>query len=146
MKKFYQNVFCFFKIWLWIGQYNPFPTIIDKFYFVFKEFCCPLGLVSTKLKCVMDAFFKNEYTASIKKMEGWPRDTQKVIFLLYSWVENILSPNIWDCPLNPTLNYCCLRWPCGSKVSRRLRRHIHKEDVLVRIRSNYLSFFIFYDF
>ena len=28
--KFYQDVFCFFKIWFWIGQYDPFHTIIDK--------------------------------------------------------------------------------------------------------------------
>ena len=28
-------------------------------------------------------FFKIEFTASIKKMERWPRDTQKVIFLFF---------------------------------------------------------------
>ena len=38
--KFYQNVFCFFKILFIIGQYDPFHTTIDK-----------------------------EFTASIKKME-----------------------------------------------------------------------------
>ena len=68
----------------------------------FQEFCCPLGLVSTNLKCVKYAFFEKEFYASIKKMERLPRDTQKVIFLFYFLVENILSPNIWDCPLNPT--------------------------------------------
>ena len=34
--KFYQNVFCFFKIRFWIGQYDQFHRIIDKFYFVLK--------------------------------------------------------------------------------------------------------------
>ena len=33
----------------------------------FKRILLSLGLVSTKLKCVTDAFFKNEFTASIKK-------------------------------------------------------------------------------
>ena len=37
---FYQNVFCFFKIWFWIVQHDRFDSIIDKFFFVFKEFCC----------------------------------------------------------------------------------------------------------
>ena len=40
--KFYQNVFCFFKIWFWIGQYDRFHMIIDKIYFVFKEFVVSL--------------------------------------------------------------------------------------------------------
>ena len=43
------------KKWFWIGQYDPFQTIIDKFYFVFKEFCCLW--VSTNLKRVMDALW-----------------------------------------------------------------------------------------
>ena len=91
--KFCQNVFCFFKTWFWIGQYDPFHTKSDKFYFVFKEFCClwVLSPLSTNLKCFMDAFIKNEFTASIKKMERWPRNTQNVIFLFYFWVENMLK-------------------------------------------------------
>ena len=45
-----------------------------------------LGLVPPNLKCVMDAFFKNEFTALSKKLENWPRDTQKVIFLkFFDW-------------------------------------------------------------
>ena len=36
--KFYQNEFCFFKILFLKRQYNPFHAIIDKFYFVFKNF------------------------------------------------------------------------------------------------------------
>ena len=35
--KILPKCFCFFKIWFWIGQYDPFHTIIIKFYFVFKE-------------------------------------------------------------------------------------------------------------
>ena len=34
------NVFCFFRIWFWIGQHDPFLTNIDKFNFVFKVSCC----------------------------------------------------------------------------------------------------------
>ena len=88
---------------------DSYHTIIDKFYVVLKEFLLSLGLVSTNLKCVMDTFFKNEFTASIKKIESWPRDTQNVIFLFYFWVENMLCPNIWDCLLNPILNTVILK-------------------------------------
>ena len=41
---FYQNVYCFFKLWFWIRQYDPFHmfhTIIDKFYLLFKNFVVP---------------------------------------------------------------------------------------------------------
>ena len=59
----------------------------------FLRILLSLGLVSTNLKCVVNAFFKNELTASIKNMEKWPRDTQKIISLFYVWAENMLSPN-----------------------------------------------------
>ena len=98
-----------------------------------------LCLISTNLKCVMDAFFKNEFTASIYKIERWPRDTQKVIYLFCFWVENMLSPNIWD--WNPILNTWYLRLPLGSVVSSRFRNNLC-EDVLFRIRSNYYYFCI----
>ena len=32
--------FCFFRIWFWTWQHDPFHTKIDKFSFVFKESCC----------------------------------------------------------------------------------------------------------
>ena len=50
-------------------EYDPFHTIIDKFYLVFEGNLLSLGLVSTNLKCVTDAFFKFKFTASIKKIE-----------------------------------------------------------------------------
>ena len=91
------NCILFLQIWFWKGQmlteYDPFHTIIDKFYLVFEGNLLSLGLVSTNLKCVTDAFSKFKFTASIKKIERWSRDTQKAIFLFYFWVENILSPN-----------------------------------------------------
>ena len=39
-------------------------------------------------------------------MERWPRDTESFLFVCFFLflLENMLSPNIWDCPLNPTLN------------------------------------------
>ena len=81
--KFYQNIFCFFNIWFWLGQYVPFHTIMDKFYFVLKVFCC-LWVLSPR---IWNVFFEKDFNASIKKMEKWHRDTQKVIFLFYFWVE-----------------------------------------------------------
>ena len=63
-----------------------------------------LGLLSTNLKCVMDAFFTKEFTALFKKMERWPRDNYKVIFLFYLWFENMPSANIQDFPFNSSLN------------------------------------------
>ena len=77
--KFCQSVYCFFKIWFWIVQYDPFHTIINKFYLVFKELSP--GLVSSNFEMCYGCIFQKWITASIEKMERWPRDTQKVIFL-----------------------------------------------------------------
>ena len=87
-----------------------------------------LSLLSTNLKCVVDAFFTKEFTASFKKTERWPRDNLKVIFLFYFWFENMLSPNIRDCPLNNSLNPQCLSMPYGSVVSRRFYKD-HRKTV-----------------
>ena len=53
--------------------------------------------------CYWCVFHERIYCIN-EKMERWPRDNQKVIFLFYSWVENMLSPYIRDCSLNNTLN------------------------------------------
>ena len=37
---------------------------------------------------------RKEFTPSFEKMERWPRDIKKVVFLFYFWVDNIVSPNI----------------------------------------------------
>ena len=50
----------------------------------------------------MDAFSKMNLLHHLKKWRDDPE--KKVIFPVYFWVENMLSLNIWDCPLNPTLN------------------------------------------
>ena len=73
--KFYWNVFCFFNKAIRSISYNN------------RQILLSLGLVSMNWKCVTGAFFKNEFTASIKKMEKGPRDTQKVIFsvLFLGW-------------------------------------------------------------
>ena len=132
--KFDQNVFSFFKIWFWKGQYDPFHTIIDKFYFVFKNFCC-LWVLSPRIwNMLWMHFSKMNFRYQLKKMERWPRDTKR--FWGFFLVENMLSPNIWDCPLNPTLNTWYKRLPSCSEVLHRFR----SEDVLVPIRSNFYSY------
>ena len=142
--KYYQSVFCFVKKWIWIGQYDPFHTINDKFYFVFKELCC-LWVLSPRIWNVLwMCFSKMNLLHQLKKMERWPRDTQKVIFLFYFWVENMLSPNILDCPLNPTLNYWYLRLPFTQRFRVGSVVIPKKKDVLVRIRSNYLFYYYYY--
>ena len=91
---------------IWFLQYMILNTAIGsistdnwQILLCFLRILLCLGLVSTNLKCVIDEFFKNEFTASIKKTERWPKDTIRVIFLFYFWVENMSSPNIWDCPV-----------------------------------------------
>ena len=54
--KFYQSVYCFFKIWFWIIQYDPFHTIINKFYLVFKELSP--GLVSSNFEMCYGCVFQ----------------------------------------------------------------------------------------
>ena len=51
--------FCFFSIWFWIRQHDPFHTKID--------LTMVFHLLSTNLKCIMDAFFTKEFTVSLKK-------------------------------------------------------------------------------
>ena len=102
---------------------------IDTFYLVLKEFCCLWVLSPWIWNVLWVRFSKINLLHQLKKMERWPRDTPKV-FLFYFWVENMPSPNIWDWPLNPTLN-------------NRFRRNILR-DVLVRIRSIIFFFFLFF--
>ena len=94
--KFYKNVFCFFKIWFWIGQYDQFHTIIDKFYFVLEEFWC-LWVLSPRIwNVIWMHLSKMNLLHQLKNWrdDPWPRDTPKIIFLFYFGVENMLSQNI----------------------------------------------------
>ena len=135
--KFYQNVFCFFKIWFWIGQYDPFYTIIDKFYFVFKECCC-LWVLSPRIWNMLWMRFSKMIFGINKKNGEVNHRYPKSYFLFYFLVENLLSPNIWDCPLNPTLNTWYKRLPSGSEVSERMFWFEYGQIILFSI--------IFYDF
>ena len=74
--KFYQNAygFCFFKIWFWIGQYDPFHTKIDKFYFVFKEFCY-FWVLSLRNGCI--------FQHQLKKLRHDPEIPKKLFFWKY---------------------------------------------------------------
>ena len=84
--KFYQNVFCFFKIWFWIGQYDPFHTIIDKFKFVFKEFCC-LWVLSPRIWNVLWMRFSKNYL--LHQLQRWRNDPEipkKLFFcFIFGW-------------------------------------------------------------
>ena len=99
-----------------------------------------LGLVSTNLNCVMDAFFKKDYTASIKKMERRPRDTQKVIFLFYFWVENMLSKHM-ERFFKFHFKHCRLdQWYCVGSVTTSARMFWLEYGKII------FYFFIFHDF
>ena len=66
--------FCFFRMWFWTWQHDPFHTKIDKFGFGFKECFC-LWVFSPRIRNVLWMRFSAEFTASIlKKMERWPRN------------------------------------------------------------------------
>ena len=112
---------------------------IRQFYFVFKEFCC-LWVLSPRIWNVLwMRFSKINLLRRSKKWSDNP-DTKKVIFLIYFWVENMLSPNIWD--WNPILNTWYLRMPLVSVVSRRFSKNLW-EELLVRMRLNYLFLWYF---
>ena len=71
---------CFFKIWFWIGQYDSFHTIINKFYFVFKEFCC-LWVLSPRIWNVLwMRFSKMNLLHQLKKWRDDPEIPKKLFF------------------------------------------------------------------
>ena len=51
-------------------------------------------------KLIRYVFFKNEFFHQLEKWRDDPEIPKKVIFLCYFPVENMLSPNIWDCLVN----------------------------------------------
>ena len=75
--------FCFFSIWYWIGQHDPFLLKIDKFKLFFKEYCCIWVFYPRIWNILWMRFSANNLLHHFKKMERWPRDIQKVIFLFY---------------------------------------------------------------
>ena len=128
--KFYQNVFCYFKLWFWIGQYHPFHI-----YFVFKEFCY-LWVLSPRFWNVLwimwMRFSKKNLLHRFKK---WRDDSEipKKLFLcfIFGWKICKVQTYSLDCPL---------RLPFGSVVSLRFRNSLW-EGPLVRIRLNYFFFY-----
>ena len=104
---FFLNVFCFFRIWFWIGQHDPIRTKLDKFFnYVFlKETCCVWVFFPRTWNVLLMRFSRKNLKHKFEKMERWPRDNQKVIFLFYFLVENEISPNIWGFSLNNNLLY-----------------------------------------
>ena len=77
---FYQHVFCFFKIWFRIGQYDPFHTIIDNFYHVFKEFRC-LWVLSPRIWNVLwMCFSRRNFLHQLKKWRDDPEIPKKLFF------------------------------------------------------------------
>ena len=134
-------MFLFFKIWFWIGQYEPFQTIIDKFYSVFKECCC-LWVLSPRIwNMLWMHFSKMNFRHQLKKNGEMTYRYQKISgFFL---VENILSPNIWDCPLNPTLNTWYKRLLSGWL---RGIASVPYHPLRVCFGSNTIKLFFFYHF
>ena len=94
--------FCFFKILIWIWQYDTFHTIIDKFSFVFKQFRC-LWVLSPRIWNVLWMRFSKWFTASIKNGEMTQRYPKSYFSVLF-WSRKYVKSKHLDCPLNPTLN------------------------------------------
>ena len=81
--KIYQNEFCFFKIWFWMGQYDPFHTIIDKFYFVLKKICC-LWVLSPRIWNVLwMRFSKRNLKHQLKRWRDDPEIPKKIFFFSF---------------------------------------------------------------
>ena len=81
--KFYQHVFCFFKLWFRIGQYDPFHTIIDNFNHVFKEFCF-LWVLSPRIwNALWMCFSKMIFFHQIEKWRDDPEIPKKLFSVLF---------------------------------------------------------------
>ena len=88
---FYQNVFCFFKIWFWIGQYDPFHMIIDKFYFVFKQFCSLWVLSPWIWNVVRMRFSKKNFMHQLKEWRMIQRYPKYYFFLFFFGLKDPIS-------------------------------------------------------
>ena len=75
-------------------------------------------------------------------MERWPRDTPKVIFLFYFLGWKYPKCKHRDCTFKSQLKHLILL-PFGSVESRWLCNKLWK-DVLVRIRSNYYFYLLWF--
>ena len=124
------------SIWFWIGQYDQFHTIIDKFYLVFKEFCC-LWVLSPRIWNVLWMhLWEMNLLQQLKKWRDDP-EIPKELFFCFIFGMKI---HMW-LSFKSHFKHVVLK----DEVSRRFRCNILWEDVMVRIRSNYL-FFFFFDF
>ena len=131
---FYFNAFCFFRIWFWTWQHDPFHTKIGKCSFVFKETHC-LWVFSPRIWNVLwMRFLLKNLLHHWKIWRDDPKITKK-LFFYFIFVLKICCPNIRDYCLNHSLNARSLRMPCGSVVSRRFYKD-QWMNILVRIRSN----------
>ena len=78
----YFNAFCFFRIWFWKGQHNPFHTKIDKS-FVFKESCC-FWVFSPRIWSVLWMRFSlKNLLHQFKKWRNGPEITKKLFSVLF---------------------------------------------------------------
>ena len=91
--EFYQNVFCFLKIWFWIGQDDPLHTITGIFTLFLKNFVVSGSCVHEFEMCYRCIFQKMNLLHRLKK---WSDDPEIIIFLFYFFflVENMPSPKI----------------------------------------------------
>ena len=73
---------CFFKIWYWKSQYDQFHTLIDKFYFVFKEFCS-LWVLSPRIWNVLRMHFSKMNLLRQSKKRGDDPEIPKKLFFCF---------------------------------------------------------------
>ena len=75
--------------------------------FKFSKNLLSLGILSTNVKCVLDAYFsKKNLLLQLKKWRDDPEIPKKLFFCFILGLKiSMLNPNIWDCPLNPTFNF-----------------------------------------
>ena len=80
---FYFSAFCFFRIWFWTWQHDPFHTKIDKLAsFVFSKSCC-LWVFSPRIWNVFWMCFSlKNLLHHLKKWRDDPEITKKLFFCL----------------------------------------------------------------
>ena len=96
---FYFNAFCFFKIWFWTWQHDPFHTKIEKFSFVFKESCC-LWVFSPHIWNVLWMHFSLKN--SLHHLKNWRDDpdmTKKLFFCFISKHTGLSFKSIFKCSM-----------------------------------------------
>ena len=95
----------------------------------FQRILFSLGLVSTNMKCVMDAFFKKEFTASIKKngemTQRKPKSYYSVLFLVWKYAKSKHMGLFFKSHFKHVISKVAV-CPSGPELLRWFRRKILK--------------------